>query len=266
MPTGSSSYSHSTVFSKTSRLSIQSYHPGYNVHDYPGPEDSVKSPSMKSQSSISDLRDFFSNSSVAEKWTQRKCNQYHERCKSIDNKFGDVCTTPILTARSHHNARTESMRRRKGAVRLSSASSSIYGKSGMVTEFSSSVLDNASIVSSSTMDEPTPLPPISPYPHTVQQQRRHNTESMIFKLLQRNSSFVSLCSSRESLPPLNLTRRNKFFGKIVEKFGQIGGPKYSRHMESEISSPMSTKSFVQRNTSEHSFGSKKKVKSKECKN
>ncbi|KAI7853677.1 hypothetical protein BDC45DRAFT_150686 [Circinella umbellata] len=59
----------------------------------------VNSPGMRSQASISDFCDFVTNT-VADFRSQRRHQQSSVRAIGIDNKFEDVCTTPILTARS----------------------------------------------------------------------------------------------------------------------------------------------------------------------
>ncbi|KAI9251449.1 hypothetical protein BDA99DRAFT_521906 [Phascolomyces articulosus] len=59
----------------------------------------VNSPGMRSQASLSDFCDFVTNT-VADFRSQRRHQQYSVRALGIDNKFEDVCTTPILTARS----------------------------------------------------------------------------------------------------------------------------------------------------------------------
>ena len=69
----------------------------------------VNSPGMRSQASISDFCDFVTNT-VADFRSQRRHQQYSVRAIGIDNKFEDVCTTPILTARSQaRNDRSSGM-------------------------------------------------------------------------------------------------------------------------------------------------------------
>ncbi|KAI8336442.1 Dbl homology domain-containing protein, partial [Choanephora cucurbitarum] len=98
MPSGSTSLSQSAIFNRQpNRSNHRASHPIFSSNQelpalelMPHPIDhGARSPGLRSQSSIGDLREFFSNS-VSEKWSQRKFNQYHTRCKSVDTKFDDV--------------------------------------------------------------------------------------------------------------------------------------------------------------------------------
>ncbi|KAG0166187.1 hypothetical protein DFQ30_007482 [Apophysomyces sp. BC1015] len=59
----------------------------------------LSSPGRRSNSSIDNLKDYFS-ANVTEKLSQRKYNHYHHRCMVVDIKFDDVCSTPVMTARA----------------------------------------------------------------------------------------------------------------------------------------------------------------------
>ncbi|KAF7731824.1 hypothetical protein EC973_008339 [Apophysomyces ossiformis] len=59
----------------------------------------LSSPGRRSNSSIDNLKDYFS-ANVTEKLSQRKYNHYHHRCMVVDMKFDDVCSTPVMTARA----------------------------------------------------------------------------------------------------------------------------------------------------------------------
>ena len=57
-----------------------------------------QSPYLHSVSSVSDMRELFSNAVLSQ---TRVGQQPNAQCRMVDSKFEDVCTTPILTARSH---------------------------------------------------------------------------------------------------------------------------------------------------------------------
>lgn len=59
----------------------------------------LNSPGMRSHASFGDFYDFVTHT-VADIRIQRRHQQHNVRCTNIDNKFEDVCTTPILTART----------------------------------------------------------------------------------------------------------------------------------------------------------------------
>ncbi|KAI9485011.1 hypothetical protein BDB00DRAFT_942750 [Zychaea mexicana] len=83
----------------------------------------VNSPGMRSQASISDFCDFVTNT-VADFRSQRRYQQYSLRSINIDNKFEDVCTTPILTARSQaKNDRSSGMEQWKRKSRMGKSAS-----------------------------------------------------------------------------------------------------------------------------------------------
>lgn len=257
MPGGSTSFSQSAIFNKPARSNNRSSQPIFGTHEFSVIDSALsqnnngaQSPGLRSQSSISDLREFFSNS-VSEKWSQRKFNQYHTRCKSVDTKFDDVCTTPILTARANSMNRHGSTTRRKiGAIPNS------YANSSVVSLVKSIVVD--STVGSPIIHSPSPLDGASPIYGNLNGRRpsvsTQNTDSMIFRLAQRNSylnrsNSVNSCADVTSatvaaavttttnatsttaglLPPSNSVhslsnRPTKFFGRMVEKLGQIGTP------------------------------------------
>ena len=85
MPNGSTSFSQSAIFNKPSKSNNRASHPvfstqEFSVLDLSNVSDAgAASPGLRSQSSINDLREFFTSSVVSEKWTQRKFNQYHTR-------------------------------------------------------------------------------------------------------------------------------------------------------------------------------------------
>lgn len=258
MPSGSSSFSQSAIFNKPSRSSHRASQPVFSTHEFSGLDSPVlhhnfnygaQSPGLRSQSSISDLRDFFSNS-MTEKWSQRKFNQYHTRCKSVDTKFYDVCTTPILTARANSMNRNGSTKRRKmGLIPNTNSNSSVVS------------LVRSTYADSPVARSPVPVDGFSPIYNGTSSRRpsvsTQNTDSMIFKLAQRNSylhrsNSTSSCSEAVPataavtttalntttttaglLPPSNSTlslsnRPSKFFGRMVEKLGQMGTPGKSR--------------------------------------
>ncbi|KAI7874196.1 hypothetical protein K492DRAFT_200158 [Lichtheimia hyalospora FSU 10163] len=59
----------------------------------------LNSPGMRSHASFGDFYDFVTHT-VADIRIQRRHQQHNVRCTNIDNKFEDVSTTPILTART----------------------------------------------------------------------------------------------------------------------------------------------------------------------
>jgi hypothetical protein len=251
IPSGSSSFSQSAIFNKPSRSNNRSSHPVFTSQDLDLSQNcmsqsntnSALSPGLRSQSSISDLREFFSNN-VTEKWSQRKYNQYHTRCKSVDTKFDDVCTTPILTARANSMNRHGSTKTRK--INVIPPSSTACSSMISLAKPSTEGLDLSNTVSpvfyspsttfsdSCTSANSSRRPSISKTP----------ADSMIFRLAQRNTSVHrsdSLNSSHTMsdtktvvaaaglLPPsssntLPSARSSRFFGRMVEKLGQIGTP------------------------------------------
>ncbi|KAI8143684.1 hypothetical protein BJV82DRAFT_713344 [Fennellomyces sp. T-0311] len=83
----------------------------------------INSPGMRSQASLSDFCDFVTNT-VADFRSQRRYQQYSLRSIGIDNKFEDVCTTPILTARSQaKNDRSSGMEQWKRKSRMGKSAS-----------------------------------------------------------------------------------------------------------------------------------------------
>lgn len=265
MPSGTTSFSQSAIFNKPAKTNNRSSQPVFGTREFSVIDSALsqtafnngpRSPGLRSQSSISDLREFFSNS-MSEKWSQRKFNQYHTRCKSVDTKFDDVCTTPILTARANSMNRNGSTTRRKiGAI------SNGNGNSSVISLVKSMVVD--SVVGSPIINSPSPRDGASPIYGNLNGRRPSvstpNTDSMIFRLAQRNSylhrtSSVNSCADVTSatvsaavtttastnatlstaglLPPSNSVqslsnRPTKFFGRMVEKLGQIGTPGKSR--------------------------------------
>lgn len=254
IPSGSTSFSQSAIFnSKSTKNDNRSSQPVFGSHEFAVIDTTLsknnngaRSPGLRSQSSISDLREFFS-SNVTEKWSQRKFNQYHTRCKSVDTKFDDVCTTPILTARANSMNRNGSTSKKQKQMHsnndlldpLSAAASpGIHPLDGIIS----------------------PLNPNSRRPSSSSFISTH-TDSMIFRLAQRNSNSVNRSDSVKStvtvesahpqyhqqqtaglLPPSNSTqslRPSKFFGRMVEKLGQIGTPKSRRnHMMNNSSATL----------------------------
>lgn len=261
MPSGSTSFSQSAIFNKPSRANHRASQPVFSAHEFSVIDSSLaqhtynhgaQSPGLRSQSSISDLRDFFSNS-MSEKWSQRKFNQYHTRCKSVDTKFDDVCTTPILTARANSMNRNGSTKRRKMGLIPSS-----HTNSSVISLVKSTQADPTA---SPLIHSPIPLDGFSPVCNDATSRRpsvsTQNTDSMIFRLAQRNSylhrsNSITSCveaapatvavtttalstttTTAGLLPPSNSTlslsnRPSKFFGRMVEKLGQMGTPGKSR--------------------------------------
>ncbi|KAG2237958.1 hypothetical protein INT48_002519, partial [Thamnidium elegans] len=261
MPSGSTSFSQSAIFNKPSRANHRASQPVFSAHEFSVIDSSLahhtynygaQSPGLRSQSSISDLRDFFSNS-MSEKWSQRKFNQYHTRCKSVDTKFDDVCTTPILTARANSMNRNGSTKRRKVGLIPSN-----HTNSSVISLVKSTCADP---IASPLIHSPAPLDGFSPVYNDATSRRpsvsTQNTDSMIFRLAQRNSylhrsnsitscaeavpataAFTTTALSTTTttaglLPPSNSTlslsnRPSKFFGRMVEKLGQMGTPGKSR--------------------------------------
>lgn len=249
IPNGSSSFSQSAIFNKPSRTNNRSSHPVFTSQDLDFSQNtltqsnnSTLSPGLRSQSSISDLREFFSNN-VTEKWSQRKYNQYHTRCKSVDTKFDDVCTTPILTARANSMNRHGSTKARKISVlpntntcsSMISLAKSSTNEGHDLSNTSSPVFYSPSAISESCASAcSSRRPSVSKAP----------ADSMIFRLAQRttsihrsdsvNSSHTTIAVNGASdaagmLPPsssrtLPSARSSKFFGRMVEKLGQIGTP------------------------------------------
>ncbi|KAI9312698.1 hypothetical protein BX666DRAFT_814295 [Dichotomocladium elegans] len=96
---------------------------------------SLQSPGLRSQASFSDFCDFVS-STMADIRSQRRYQQNSLRCTNVDNKFEDVCTTPILTARSQMRAdRTSGIDQWKRKSRM--------GKSTSMLVFNSDVDDES---------------------------------------------------------------------------------------------------------------------------
>lgn len=244
MPSGSSSFSQSAIFNKPVRSNNRSSQPVFGTQEI-SVIDSVlsqthfnngpRSPGLRSQSSINDLRDFFS-ANVTDKWSQRKFNQYHTRCKLVDNKFDDVCTTPILTARANSMNRNGSLQQKKtgNASSVQNANSSAISLVNFGASTTDSTLASPSNRSISPVDILTPL-------HSNASSRRASVnskknESMIFRLAQRNSSInrsnsinsAATKTATAGLFPPNSDRKaarpTKFFGRMVEKLGQIGTP------------------------------------------
>jgi hypothetical protein len=251
IPNGSSSFSQSAIFNKPSRSNNRSSHPVFTSQGLDLSQNSLNqlnnsalSPGLRSQSSISDLREFFSNN-VTEKWSQRKYNQYHTRCKSVDTKFDDVCTTPILTARANSMNRHGSTKTRKiSLVPNPNACSSMIS----LAKHSTDTLDLSNTVSpvfyspSTTFSESCASASSSRRPSIS----KAPTDSIIFRLAQRNTSIHrsdSLKSSHTAIAnngasdtksaaaaglllpsSASTTRSSKFFGRMVEKLGQIGTP------------------------------------------
>lgn len=244
MPGGSSSFSQSAIFNKPIRSNNRASQPVFGTQEI-SVIDSVlsqnhfnngpKSPGLRSQSSINDLRDFFSTN-VTDKWSQRKFNQYHTRCKLVDTKFDDVCTTPILTARANSMNRNGSLKQKKPGYTsyVHNANSSAISLANIGTTTTETTLASPSNRSISPSDILTPL-------HSNASSRRasvnsRKNESMIFRLAQRNSS-LNRSNSITSAVTKNTTaglfpssgedkiaRPAKFFGRMVEKLGQIGTP------------------------------------------
>lgn len=245
IPSGSSSFSQSAIFNKPVRSNNRSSQPVFGTQEI-SVIDSVlsqthfnsgpRSPGLRSQSSINDLRDFFSTN-VTDKWSQRKYNQYHTRCKLVDTKFDDVCTTPILTARANSMNRNGSLQQKKtgNASNLQNTNSSAISLVNFGTSTADSTLVSPSNRSISPIDILTPL-------HSNASSRRASVnskknESMIFRLAQRNSSLnrsnsinsaAATKTATAGLFPSNsdqkAARPTKFFGRMVEKLGQIGTP------------------------------------------
>ena len=286
IPNGSSSFSQSAIFKKPLRSNNRSSQPVFGTQEYSVIDSALsqnlapneaRSPGLRSQSSISDLREFFSNN-VTEKWSQRKLNQYHTRCKYVDTKFDDVCTTPILTARANSMNRNTSIKHNK-ANNTNPNNASVISLSKPMVESSMSPISH----SVSPVDANTPL-------HSNASSRRGSVsskfnDSMIFRLVQRNPSLNRSNSIQKDgaaglLPPINNStksvRSTRFFGRMVEKLGQIGTParmrknQMSNTMPSLInssSSTLSSKTFTSchdglptsGNESNVSINSKKKV-------
>jgi hypothetical protein len=262
IPNGSTSFSQSAIFNnKSTKNDNRSSQPVFSSHEYAvidstlsQPNNGARSPGLRSQSSISDLREFFS-SNVTEKWSQRKFNQYHTRCKSVDTKFDDVCTTPILTARANSMNRNGSTSKKQKYIPTANNSTSVSiivnDSAGVTAAASPSIHPLDGIIS--------PLNPSSRRPSSSSFISTH-TDSMIFRLAQRNSNNVNQSNSIKStvtvesehhqhqqqsaglLPPSNSThslRPSKFFGRMVEKLGQIGTPRSRRnHMMNNSSSTL----------------------------
>ncbi|KAI8379601.1 uncharacterized protein BYT42DRAFT_569360 [Radiomyces spectabilis] len=131
------------------------------------------SSSLRARSSVSDFKDFFS-ANITEKWSHHKYNQYHARRLSIDIKFEDVCTTPILTARSQarqdYGSSYEQWRRR-----------SQLPKTASMMSFSD-VYDFVSPSSSS------PSPHHTYYGSTSSSPRYHSFGDSLLNVVRRKSS------------------------------------------------------------------------------
>ncbi|CEP07266.1 hypothetical protein [Parasitella parasitica] len=281
IPSGSTSFSQSAIFNKPSKSSNRASHPVFSTQEFSvldlssASNGNATSPGLRSQSSISDLREFFTNSVVSEKWTQRKFNQYHTRCKSVDTKFDDVCTTPILTARANSMSRNGSSKRRKPFANANLHPASIISLARPSEREASLDALTASPIfysPSTTFSESCPSGNSSRRPSLSQNRLNGGTtDSMIFRLAQRNSSVnsakSSICGSEHQyqqqqrqqqkqqlknsisnstlslsasssstaktaglLQPssstlsLSSARPVRFFGKMVEKLGQIGTP------------------------------------------
>ncbi|KAI8644584.1 hypothetical protein BD408DRAFT_115119 [Parasitella parasitica] len=286
IPNGSTSFSQSAIFNKPSKSDNRASHPVFSTQEFPmldltnasnGTVLGATSPGLQSQSSISDLREFFTNSVVSEKWTQRKFNQYHTRCKSVDTKFDDVCTTPILTARANSMSRNGSSKHRKPFSNANLYPSSIISLTKPTEKEASQDATTVSPIfysPSTTFSESCPSGNSSRRPSLSQNRLNGNTDSIIFRLAQRNSSINSAKSSvydseqhhhhnhhhhlqqqqqqlksstfnstpslsasssstaktagllQPSASSLSLSsaRPARFFGKMVEKLGQIGTP------------------------------------------
>ncbi|KAL7313877.1 hypothetical protein PS15m_007558 [Mucor circinelloides] len=273
MPNGSTSFSQSAIFNKPSKSNNRASHPvfstqEFSVLDLSNVSDAgAVSPGLRSQSSINDLREFFTSSVVSEKWTQRKFNQYHTRCKSVDTKFDDVCTTPILTARANSMTRNRSAKRGKKTF----PNANLHPSSVISLTKPFNERDNNSDTNTISPVFYSPSTTFSESCASGNSSRRpsislngpnsSNRDSMIFKLAQRNSSirsvqsniagsdldqsitlvnptpsssFTSASSITKTaglLPPSSSTsnlsssaRPVRFFGKMVEKLGQIGTP------------------------------------------
>ncbi|GAN09270.1 hypothetical protein MAM1_0255c08795 [Mucor ambiguus] len=273
MPNGSTSFSQSAIFNKPSKSSNRASHPVFSTQEFSVLDLSnasgidAASPGLRSQSSISDLREFFTNSVVSEKWTQRKFNQYHTRCKSVDTKFDDVCTTPILTARANSMTRHGSAKRSRKAL----PNANLYPSSAV--SLTRPVVEQRDYNSDATTISPIFYSPSTTFsescasenssrrPSMSQNRPNNSRDSMIFKLAQRNSSIRSVqshlaatgsdmdhCNTLNNptpsltstssiavtaglLQPSSSTstlsssaRPVRFFGKMVEKLGQIGTP------------------------------------------
>lgn len=77
----------------------QHMYPNHSKNDLTSPYNSYNITTIKrSQSSMNDLKGFF-HSNVTGKWSQHKYTQYQSRRMAVDEKFEDVSTTNILTAR-----------------------------------------------------------------------------------------------------------------------------------------------------------------------
>ncbi|KAL0140610.1 hypothetical protein V8B55DRAFT_1413078 [Mucor lusitanicus] len=265
MPNGSTSFSQSAIFNKPSKSSNRASHPVFSTQEFSVLDLSnvsgsgAASPGLRSQSSISDLREFFTNSVVSEKWTQRKFNQYHTRCKSVDTKFDDVCTTPILTARANSMTRHGSAKRsRKAFPNANLHPSSVISLARPANEQRDNSSDANTISPifyspSTTFSESCASANSSRRPSMSQNRPNNSRDSMIFKLAQRNSSVRSVQSNIDLDQPSTLhnptpsltstavtagllqpssststlsssARPVRFFGKMVEKLGQIGTP------------------------------------------
>lgn len=246
IPGGSSSFSQSAIFNKPQKSNNRASQPVFSTQEYSVIDTALsqsifnngaKSPGLRSQSSISDLRDFLSNN-VTEKWSQRKFNQYHTRCKSVDTKFDDVCTTPILTARANSMNRNGSVKQKKaGYIPNNNVNSSIISlvKPSIESNVASPI--NNINHSLSPIDLITPLHSNSSSRRTSINSKRN--DSMIFRLAQRNPSLnrsnsitsaAAKSATTAGLLPQNNSNNNKanrptkFFGRMVEKLGQIGTP------------------------------------------
>ncbi|KAK4510741.1 long-chain fatty acid-CoA ligase [Mucor velutinosus] len=271
MPNGSTSFSQSAIFNKPSKSINRASHPVFSTQEFSvlghfnasggGDTGAAASPGLRSQSSISDLREFFTNSVVSEKWTQRKFNQYHTRCKSVDTKFDDVCTTPILTARANSMTRHGSAKHsRKAFPNANLHPSSAISLTRPINDQRDNNSDANTISPifhspSTTFSESCTSGNSSRRPSMSQNRPSNSRDSMIFKLAQRNSSTRSVQSNHAAATDLDQpthatpsftsttvvtagllqpasststlsssTRPARFFGRMVEKLGQIGTP------------------------------------------
>jgi hypothetical protein len=207
IPNGSTSFSQSAIFNKPTKSNNRASHPVFSTQEFSvlgisnTSNGGTVSPGLRSQSSINDLREFFTNSVVSEKWTQRKFNQYHTRCKSVDTKFDDVCTTPILTARANSMSRNGSSKRRKAFSNANLHPSSVISLSkpsnggGGDANLDATTISPVFYSPSTTFSESRPSGDSSRRPSISQNRPNGNTASMIFRLAQRNSSIRSITSN-----------------------------------------------------------------------
>ena len=107
-----------------------------------------QSPYLHSVSSVSDMRELFSNAVLSQ---TRVGQQSNAQCRMVDSKFEDVCTTPILTARSH------AARQGRRSYQMSKTSSMLSFSTNHTDDISYYALSPSSTVLSSPVQRPDRL-------------------------------------------------------------------------------------------------------------